>query len=169
MSRRDSSGDWFLLALMAAGVGAWLYYFSGWFSDSGGSSEDMSGSGMLDRLARAVYGFEDPNKNQVATRNNNPGNLKPPDGKANFWQGQTGVDDRGFAIFDSMDNGFRALKMQFSLHPDWSLQQFFAHYLNGKTGATQTTKEGNPLTYAAKVAAAVGASVSSKIGDLLRG
>ena len=40
-------------------------------------------------------------------RNNNPGNLRA---SASFtWQGQTGVDPQGFVIFNSMQNGVRAL------------------------------------------------------------
>lgn len=165
-------GDGWLLALMAAAAGLWLYYFSGWFSGSGGGSGEMNDS-TLDKLARAIYDFEDPKKNSVATRNNNPGNLKAPNGKPNFWQGQTGVDERGFAIFDSMDNGFRALKMQFTIeagrHPNWTLLQFITDFLGGNPAAPAVSKEGNPFTYAAAVASKVGASVGSTLSNLLRG
>lgn len=40
-------------------------------------------------------------------RNNNPGNIKW--NEANKWQGQVGKDDRGFVIFDTPENGIRAL------------------------------------------------------------
>lgn len=40
-------------------------------------------------------------------RNNNPGNIRY--NSANNWQGQTGKDDKGFVIFDSAENGLRAL------------------------------------------------------------
>lgn len=40
-------------------------------------------------------------------RNNNPGNIR---GSASKWQGQTGVDSSGFAVFDTMENGQRALE-----------------------------------------------------------
>jgi hypothetical protein len=38
-------------------------------------------------------------------RNNNPGNLKA----GTPWVGVVGVDPKGFAIFDTMENGVRAL------------------------------------------------------------
>jgi hypothetical protein len=38
-------------------------------------------------------------------RNNNPGNLK----YGTPWKGVVGVDPKGFAIFDTMENGVRAL------------------------------------------------------------
>lgn len=40
-------------------------------------------------------------------RNNNPGNIRY--NPANNWQGQTGNDGTGFAVFDSPQNGIRAL------------------------------------------------------------
>jgi hypothetical protein len=43
----------------------------------------------------------------VAEYNNNPGNIRPPKGVA--YKGQIGVDDRGFAIFESYDYGRDAL------------------------------------------------------------
>lgn len=39
-------------------------------------------------------------------RNNNPGNIRDSD---DDWQGKVGVDDDGFVIFDTPDNGSRAL------------------------------------------------------------
>lgn len=41
--------------------------------------------------------------------NNNPGNLKPPGGKVDFYKGQIGVDDNGFAVFKNKDFGRKAL------------------------------------------------------------
>lgn len=38
-------------------------------------------------------------------RNNNPGNLKA----GTPWKGAIGMDSKGFAIFDTMENGVRAL------------------------------------------------------------
>jgi hypothetical protein len=39
-------------------------------------------------------------------RNNNPGNIRADE---NFtWNGQVGVDDKGFVIFDKPENGIRA-------------------------------------------------------------
>jgi len=43
----------------------------------------------------------------IADYNNNPGNLKPPKGVT--YDGQIGVDDRGFAIFENKEFGRKAL------------------------------------------------------------
>jgi hypothetical protein len=40
-------------------------------------------------------------------KNNNPGNLRASDSFT--WQGQIGVDDKGFCVFDTSINGIRAL------------------------------------------------------------
>lgn len=40
-------------------------------------------------------------------RNNNPGNLRA--GTGYTWDGQTGTDSKNFAVFDTPDNGIRAL------------------------------------------------------------
>jgi hypothetical protein len=40
-------------------------------------------------------------------RNGNPGNLRNVAGTV--WQGQTGIDDAGFCVFDTPENGIRAL------------------------------------------------------------
>jgi hypothetical protein len=45
----------------------------------------------------------------LADYNNNPGNLKPPGGKVDFYKGQIGVDDNGFAVFKNKDSGRKAL------------------------------------------------------------
>ena len=45
-------------------------------------------------------------------RNNNPGNLRAVRdryGRTVKWKGQIGVDSRGFCIFDSLENGIRAM------------------------------------------------------------
>lgn len=45
-----------------------------------------------------------------ADYNNNPGNLRPPGGKENFYEGQIGIDDKGFAIFENPQFGEKALR-----------------------------------------------------------
>lgn len=45
----------------------------------------------------------------LADYNNNPGNLRPPGGKKNFYEGQIGIDENGFAIFEDRSFGQRAL------------------------------------------------------------
>jgi hypothetical protein len=51
----------------------------------------------------------------IPTIYNNPGDLKPPDGSAHFWLGQTGVGKGGHAIFDTLVNGRNALRKQIRL------------------------------------------------------
>ena len=43
----------------------------------------------------------------LAEYNNNPGNLRPPEGVT--YDGQIGVDDKGFAVFESPEYGHKAL------------------------------------------------------------
>jgi len=43
----------------------------------------------------------------IADYNNNPGNLKPPKGVT--YDGQIGIDDRGFAVFENKEFGRKAL------------------------------------------------------------
>ena len=47
-------------------------------------------------------------KRTVGIRNNNPGNIRAPNSTL-VWQGQIGVDDHGFCIFDTYRHGLRAL------------------------------------------------------------
>jgi len=45
----------------------------------------------------------------LGLRNNNPGNIRATPAGGQRWQGEVGADANGFAIFDSADNGIRAL------------------------------------------------------------
>ena len=163
--------------LWLLGGGASLNLGGGASSDGGssdtGDSSSSSGSGdsMLRKLAQAIYDFEGSGPNTVATRNNNPGNMKPPDGSSNYWSGQVGVDSRGFAIFDSLDDGFTALmgdlKHKINLHPDWTLEGLFNVWLgSGDPNKAPLAREGNAVNYAKSVAAKLGASINSTLGSL---
>jgi len=67
-------------------------------------------------------------KESIAEYNNNPGNLRPPKGVT--YKGQLGVDDRGFAIFESLDAGQAALKQDvgIKLNRKMSAQEFVDRY-----------------------------------------
>lgn len=45
----------------------------------------------------------------LASYNNNPGNLRPPEGKTDFYKGQFAVDNKGFAVFETPEDGRNAL------------------------------------------------------------
>lgn len=67
-------------------------------------------------------------KESIAEYNNNPGNLRPPKGVT--YQGQLGVDDRGFAIFETPEAGRAALKQDvgIKLNRKMSAQEFVDRY-----------------------------------------
>jgi len=67
-------------------------------------------------------------KESIAEYNNNPGNLRPPKGVT--YQGQLGVDDRGFAIFETPEAGRAALKQDvgIKLNRKISAQEFVDKY-----------------------------------------
>lgn len=71
-----------------------------------------------------------PQQGTRADRNNNPGNLRA-DGRSQ-WQGMTGVDDGGFVVFDTPENGQRAaginLANQTRLHGINTLRGLIAKY-----------------------------------------
>lgn len=153
--------DSVLLALGIVAFGLWYFYFKD------------GAMGMLQQLAQAIYDFEDPNKNAVATRNNNPGNMKPPNGGI-FWPNQTGVDSRGFAIFKSLGDGFNALvndlKIKSTKHPDWTLQNLFNVWLGASDpNSAPPAIEGNAVNYAKYVAGKLGAAVTTTLAQLTGG
>jgi hypothetical protein len=92
-------------------------------------------------------------------RNNNPGNLK----YGTPWKGVVGIDPKGFAIFDTMENGVRALgkdltaKMGRGLDTVREIISVYAPPSENPTG-----------TYIDKVAAWVGVSPDMQLnaGDL---
>lgn len=131
-----------------------------------------SGGGMYSNFAQAIFRFESGGdySNSKAARNNNPGNLRPPNGNPSFWQGQTGVDPQGgYAVFDSLSSGFRALQMQINLNaarsPNMTLTQFFAKFLGQNPSNPEITKEGNPFTYAGTVAGWLGLDKTNTVSE----
>jgi hypothetical protein len=113
------------------------------------------------KLAQAVTN-EEGQPGDRNYRNNNPGNLKPPDGSANYWVGQVGVDPDGFAIFDTWASGMNALVTNLSVHvannPNQTLTQYFAQYSPDSTGLSGA--------YGAAIASALGVTPDTTLGSL---
>lgn len=147
-----------LIAAMLAAV-AWILYRQ---SNGGTLKNDND---KLDAIARAIYDSEDASHSGLATRLNNPGNLK--------YAGQPGASpgDRGFAVFKTFDAGLEALKRQILLdarrNPEWSLTNFTSKYLGGDPLNPRVTGEGDPFSKASIIAGKIGATVSDTLGDLL--
>lgn len=153
--------------IIGAGAAVALVY---WLKRSGSGGSVLvsgpvvatgAGGGVFEKLAAAIYDFEDPNRNGPASRNNNPGNLKPPNGGI-FWNGQTGVDAHGFAVFGNFVDGWNALitnlKTHFSKNPNQTLLAYFNSYTSDGAAVA--------ANYAAFVAKRIGASVTNTLAQI---
>lgn len=161
------------VVVIVAALIAWFLHTDLGVQVSTAASSAASGVGdNLINLAHAIYDFEDPNRDQVATRNNNPGNLKPPNAGV-FWSNQTGVDGRGFAVFASLQDGFNALvqdlRVKATNHPDWTLQQLFNVWLGGGPNTAPPSSEGNAVNYAKFVADKLGVAITTTLGQIKAG
>lgn len=106
----SESRIYWLLAGLAGAAGLYLYYLNSQSfqnllsSASTSSGGTTSGGGIVEQITQIP-------QDVISTvdrgfRNNNPGNIKP--GSVVF-DGMTGVDAQGFAIFSSMEYGIRAI------------------------------------------------------------
>jgi hypothetical protein len=90
-------------------------------------------------------------------RNGNPGNIRAAAGVS--WVGQTGVDAAGFCIFDTPDNGLRALckllKNYQLLHELGSVRQIISRWA--------PPAENNTAAYITAVANAIGVGADATI------
>jgi hypothetical protein len=98
------------------------------------------------------------------TRNNNPGDLKPPMGLSTYWDGQTGTDPEGFAVFATSEWGWQALRTDLSTHafknPEQSLAGFIAVFA--------PSSENNTRAYTEAVASALNVNpVTTLLSDLV--
>ena len=145
-------------------VGLTIAYFL--FEESGGI---MSlGSSLIDRMADAIQAFEGWQPGvSLSWKNNNPGNIKYFGGEK--WQGQEGVDSRGFVIFNSYNAGRRALIVSLTnaatgksgvYSPSDTLEDFFKKY-------APSNDNNDPIKYARFVANRLGVPVNSQIGTLV--
>lgn len=126
----------------------------------------------LDKIkawANAIFNFEGGG-NPLArnARNNNPGNLK-----GTGFAGQVGTDSGGFAIFDSIDQGFQALysdlQTKVQKYPDYSILQIMTRYLGGNPLDPQVTDQGNPFAYADYVASQLGTTSDATLRQTFGG
>jgi uncharacterized protein (DUF1810 family) len=83
-----------LLALAGVGGGAYWYFFKRDPAVPAGDSVSTFLENVMGTKPRGL-------------RNNNPGNIIW--NSVNNWNGQTGRDDGGYAIFDKPENGIRAM------------------------------------------------------------
>lgn len=89
----------------------------------------------------------------LADYNNNPGNLRPPKGVK--YEGQIGVDERGFAIFENKSFGQRALVNDINIKIDRGLdtpEKFIDRYAPASAENPEEARE----NYKIKLAAALG-------------
>lgn len=124
------------------------------------------GGNLIDKWAAAIQKMEGYFPGSKAYANRNPGNIKA---SREPWQGQIGIDSSGFVIFDTYENGLRALKISLTnaatgkssvYRPTDSLFDFFARY-------APSTDNNNPNQYALFVAREIGVDPNTPISQLV--
>jgi hypothetical protein len=125
-----------------------------------------SGKGLIDKMADAIQRFEGWTVGSLSQKNNNPGNIKA---SPEAWQGQQGIDSHGFVIFDTYENGRRALLISLTnaasgkssvYSPSDSLYDFFSKY-------APASDNNEPRMYANYVASQIGVDPNNTIGTLV--
>lgn len=91
----------------------------------------------------------------LGERNNNPGNLKGND----KWQGMIGKDKQGHVIFDTIENGIRALKKNLNNHKKSNPKQTLKAYMNSYA-------EENGTKEAQFIANKMGIDINTKLKDI---
>lgn len=159
-----------LLALAGCGAAAFLYSrkASAGVDDSSGSGDapdDGSGSSVAGAFSTISEGLADYAGQAAYTlgikptrglRDNNPGNLRY---YASIpWNGQTGDDGNGYAVFDTAENGVRALGHQ--------LQTFAGRGLTSVQAIISTyapTNENDTAAYISDVSNRLGVGASQPL------
>lgn len=90
-------------------------------------------------------------------RNNNPGNIRAVDGVT--WQGQIGADNAGFIVFDTAENGLRALARVLRTYRDKHGLQTVAGIIN----RWAPTNENNTESYIQAVSQSLGVGVNQPL------
>ena len=126
----------------------------------------------LTKLANAIAtqeGFftleEKPNRPQ---RNNNPGDLRDAC-NGTEWIGQIGVDDGGFCIFATIEDGWRALQRDLTNHAAKWPWQSLASFIGGEHGwpGYAPASDSNEATgYAEAIADALGVTPQTRFSEL---
>jgi hypothetical protein len=109
------------------------------------------GVGSFDAVAQAIQTVEGYYPGSLAYKNNNPGNLRPA--------GQPGcVPVNGFCSFATYDQGYQALLNQIALDASrgFSISEFISKY-------APASDSNDPTSYAARLASALGLSVSDPL------
>ncbi len=149
------------LAWLAIGV------FFAYVLFSKGATMVQNAGGLVEKMADAIQKFEGWFNGSLSQRNNNPGNIKYFGGPK--WQGQVGVDNRQFVIFDSYENGRRALIISLRnaatgksgvYNPDMSFTEFFRVY-------APSADNNHPEAYAKFVADQLDVSVNDPISVIV--
>jgi hypothetical protein len=133
----------------------------------GGQREPPRGTALGPAIAQAIERQEAGSKaGNRAERNNNPGNLKP---KGFTYPGQTGVDKDGFAKFDSYESGHAALMRQvmINIRRGLNLTEFFGGKKGGYPGFAPKEDRNDPVSYAQKVADALGIDTEIPLATFL--
>jgi hypothetical protein len=123
---------------------------------------------VIDKLARALKQQEGWYDGSRSYRNNNPGNIKS-DGPPSHLVGALGLDESGFVVFDTYENGWAALIRQLGLvfsgqsnfySPDDTFYDFISQWAYGDSEEKQNA-------YAEKLAAKMGVSPDRTLGSLV--
>jgi hypothetical protein len=89
-----------------------------------------------------------PTVQEPRVRANNPGNLHPTRNPNNPWQGQVDVDEREVVVFDTVENGLRAMAL--------NLLSYHRRGINTVDGVVFEWDRSDPDRYGRRVAAAMG-------------
>lgn len=118
------------------------------------------GDATVDSIAQAIYQMEGSGPTTIATRNNNPGNLRSG-------PGQIGTNG-GFAVFPDMATGWAALDGQINLNISrgLTLSEFFAGKPGVYAGYAPSADSNNPANYAAFVAGQTGIDPNTPLNQL---
>lgn len=111
-------------------------------------------------IAQAIYQMEGSGPNTIATRNNNPGNLRSG-------VGQIGTNG-GYAVFPDMATGWNALYHQIDLNiaRGLTLYEFFAGKPGVYAGYAPSADSNDPINYANFVASRTGIDPSVPLNQL---
>jgi len=127
------------------------------------SMGSLGTSDLTVSIAQAIYQMEGSGPSTIATRNNNPGNLRSG-------VGQTGSNG-GYAVFPDMATGWAALYHQIDLNISrgLTLYEFFGGNLaTGGTyqGYAPSADSNDPINYANVVASRTGIDPSVPLNQL---
>lgn len=102
----------------------------------------LGASDITVAIAQAIYRMEGSGPNTLATRNNNPGNLRSGQGQL--------YTNGGYAVFATMEDGWNALYHQIDLNiaKGLNLYEFFGGKPGVYAGYAPSADSNNPVHYA---------------------